>query len=331
MKGTLLVVGLLVMAAASSGRTQAQVANGGTYPSKPIRVLVPFPPGGTPDIQFRVLAEKLVPRFGQQFVIDNRAGASGNIAMEIAARAPADGYTLIIATVGNYAVNPHLYKLPFDVTKDLAPIIHIATTPAVLVIHPSVQANSVKELIALAQRKPGELNYGSSGVGGFGHMCAELFAAMTKTRMTHVPYKGAAAAQTDLIGGHIQVLFNSAVPTLPHIKGGRLRALATTGTARLPILPDLPTVAEAGVPGYENSTWSTISAPARTPRPIVERLNQELNAVLQMPEIRERFAAAGSAVTGGTPKQAQDILKSELAKFGKLIKEAGISAADGGG
>jgi tripartite-type tricarboxylate transporter receptor subunit TctC len=162
-------------------------------------------------------------------------------------------------------------------------------------------------------------------------MCAELFAAMTKTKMTHVPYKGAAAAQTDLIGGHIQVLFNSAVPTMPHIKANRLRALATTGASRLPILSDLPTVAEAGVPGYENSTWSTISAPAHTPHPIVERLNQELNAVLQMPEIRERFAAAGSAVTGGTPKQAQEILKSELAKFGKLVREAGISAADGGG
>jgi tripartite-type tricarboxylate transporter receptor subunit TctC len=329
MKGTLLAVGLSVMAAVFSGRAHAQVAPRGAYPTKPIRVLVPFPPGGTPDIQFRVLAEKLVPRFDQQFVIDNRAGASGNIAMDIAARAPADGYTLIIATVGNYAVNPHLYKLPFDVAKDFAPIIHIATTPAVLVVHPSVPANTVKELIALAQHKPGELNYGSSGVGGFGHMCAELFAAMTGIRMTHVPYKGAAAAQTDLIGGHIQVLFNSAVPTMPHIKAGRVRALATTGATRLPILPDLPTVAEAGVPHYENSTWSMISAPARTPRAIIERLNLELNAVLQMPEIKERFAAAGSAVTGGTAKQAQDILKSELAKFGKLVREAGISAAAG--
>ena len=313
------------------GHAHAQaVLQGAQYPVKSIRVLVPFPPGGTPDFQFRLLAEKLAPRFGQQFVVDNRAGASGNIAMEIAARAPADGYTLIIGTVGNYAVNPHLFKLPFDVLKDLAPIINIATTPAVLVVHPSVPAANVKELIALAQRKPGELNYGSSGVGGLGHMCAALFTTMTGTKMTHVPYKGAAAAQTDLLGGHIQVLFNSAVPTMPHMKTGRLRALATTGAARLRIMPDLPTVAEAGVPGYENTTWSLISAPAQTPGPVVERLNKAINDALQMPDVKERFAAAGSAVTGGTPDVAREILKSELTKFGKLIKEAGIAAAAGG-
>jgi len=313
------------------GHAHAQaVSQGAQYPVKSIRVLVPFPPGGTPDFQFRLLAEKLAPRFGQQFVVDNRAGASGNIAMEIAARAPADGYTLIIGTVGNYAVNPHLFKLPFDVLKDLAPIINIATTPAVLVVHPSVPAANVKELIALAQRKPGELNYGSSGVGGLGHMCAVLFSTMTGTKMTHVPYKGAAAAQTDLIGSQIQVLFNSAVPTMPHVKTGRLRALATTGAARLRIMPDLPTVAEAGVPGYENTTWSLISAPTHTPGPVIERLNKAINDALQMPDVKERFAAAGSAVTGGTPEVAKEILKSEFMKFRKLIKEAGIAAADGG-
>lgn len=300
------------------------------YPVKPIRVLVPFPPGGTPDIQMRQLNEHLTQRMGQPFVVDNRGGASGTIAMEIVARAQPDGYTLIIGTVGNWTVNPHLFKLPFDVLRDFTPLIHIATTPAVLVVHPAVPAHSVKDVIALALKSPGTLNYGSSGTGGMGHMCGALFAAMTKTRMTHVPYKGAAAAMTDMIGGHIQLLFNSAAPTMPHIKAARVRALATTGATRLAVLGDLPTVAEAGVAGYENTSWSTIAAPAQLPAPIAERLNREINAVLQLQDIRERYTAAGSTITGGSAKQAQDILKSELAKYGKLIAEAGIRPASGG-
>jgi tripartite-type tricarboxylate transporter receptor subunit TctC len=298
------------------------------YPSKPIRVLVPFLTGGTPDIQIRMFAEKLTPRMGQQFVIDNRAGASGNIALEIAARAPADGYTLIIGTVGNWTVNPHLFKVPYDVLKDFAPIIHVGTAPAVLIVHPSLPVTNVKELIALAARRPGELNYGSSGIGGFGHICAELFSLMTKAKLTHVPYKGVAIALTELVGGHIQLMFNSAVPTLPHVKAGRVRALATTGAARVAAMADIPTVAEAGVPGYENSTWSMIAAPARTPTAVVDRLNAEFNAVLHMPDIRERLVAAGATVTGGTAKQAQDILRSEFAKFDKLVVQAGIAPAD---
>ncbi len=305
-------------------------AHGAAYPVKPIRVLVPFPPGGTPDIHIRFMSEKLLSRLGQPLVVDNRAGASGNIAMETAARAQPDGYTLIIGTVGNWTVNPHLFKLWYDVLRDFTPVIQVATTPAVLVVHPAVAANSVKELIALAAKTPGALNYGSSGVGGFGHMCAELFAVMTKTKMTHVPYKGAALALTELTGGHIQLLFNSAALTLPHIKAGRVRALATTGAARFAAMADLPTVAEAGVPGYENTTWSMVAGPARLAPAIVEQLNREFNAVLQMPEMKERFAGAGSTVTGGSSKLAQDILKSELAKFGKLVVDAGIPPASGG-
>ena len=328
---TLLLQTLLVLAATGvSTGAEAQATAKDAYPAKPIRVVVMGPPGGTPDIQVRMLAEKIAPRLGEQLVIDNRPGAAGNIAMGIVARAPSDGYTVIIATVGTWTVNPYLYKLPYDVLKDFAPIIHVATTPAVLVVHPSLPVKSVKELIALARRKPGELNYGSAGVGGFGHVSAELFAVMTKTRMTQVSYKGSASALSDLVGGHIQVLFNSAIVTIPQITNGRVRALATTGATRLAILPDLPTVAEAGVPGYENTTWSGIAAPARTPQPIIDRLNSEFAAALQMPDIKERYAAAGSTVTGGTPRQFQDILKSELAKFGKLIKEAGITLAPGG-
>ncbi len=322
------LVGFLLMAGVQACMTMGAYAQ--TYPAKPIRVIVPFLPGGTPDIQIRMLADKLTPRMGQQFVIDNRAGASGNIALEFVARAPADGYTLIIGTVGNWTVNPHLFKLSYDVLRDFAPIIHVATAPAVLVVHPSMPVRSVKDLIVLARRRPGELNFGSSGVGGFGHICAELFTSMTKARMTHVPYKGVAIAMTELIGGHIQLLFNSVVPTMPHVQTGRVRALATTGAARVQAMADIPTVAEAGVPGYENSTWSIIAAPARAPQAIVDRLNAELNAVLEMPDIRERMVAAGAAVTGGTPGHAAGVLKSDLAKYGKLVAEAGIKAAGSG-
>ncbi len=300
------------------------------YPSKPVRFVVPFPPGGTADIQGRMLAEKLAQRLGQPVVTDNRGGANGIVGMEIVARAPADGYTIVIATIGTWAVHPYLYKLPYDVLKDFAPIIHVAATPVVLVVHPSVPVKTVKELIALARQRPGELNYGSVGVGGFFHISAELFAFMTKIKMTHVPYKGGALALADLIGGHIHLMFNSTLVTAPHIKSGKVRALATTGAKRVATLPDLPTIAEAGVPGYEGSTWSAVGAPARTPRSIIERLNKELNVILQMPDIQERHVAADATITGGTPEQFHDYLKSELAKFGKLIKEAGIKAEAGG-
>ncbi len=322
---------LLVLAAAgvSAGASAQATPKEPAYPSKPIRLVVPFPPGGTTDIQGRMLAEKLAPRLGQPVVVDNRGGANGIIGMEIVARAPADGYTIVIAVVGPWAVHGYLYKLPYDVLKDFAPIIHVATTPGVLVVHPSLPVKTVKELIALARQRPGELNYGSAGVGGFFHISAELFAFMTKIKMTHVPYKGPAAALTDLVAGRIHVMFNSAIVTIPHIKSGKVRALATTGAKREAALPDLPTVAEAGVPGYENSTWTAMGAPARTPRAIIERLNKELGAILQMPDIQERFAAGGSTVTGGTPEQFHDYLKSELVKFGKLVKDAGIKAKAG--
>ncbi len=317
---------LFVLAAIgiSAGARAQAISNEPAYPTKPIRFVVPYFPGGTPDIQGRRLAEKLRERLGQPIVIDNRPGANASIGMGIAARAPADGYTIIIAPVGPWAVNPHLYKLPYDVLKDFAPIIHVTTTPGVLVVHPSVPVKTVKELIALAQQKPGELNYGSTGVGGFGHMCGELFTMMAKVKMTHVPHKSIAAALTALIGGHIQVLFNVASPTIPQIKSGKVRALATTGATRLDALPELPTIAEAGVPGYENTTWNAIAGPARTPRPIIERLNKEFNAILQLPDLQEAARAEGSTIVGGTPERFYDYLKLELAKFGKLVKEAGI-------
>lgn len=300
-----------------------------SYPSRPIRAIVPFPPGGTPDIQIRMLAERLAPRLGQQIVVDNRPGASGNVGMETLARAPADGHTLICATVGNYTVNPHLFKLPYDVLRDFAPIVHLATTPAALIVHLAVQAANIKELIVIGQRRPGELNYASSGPGGFGHMSMELFMSMTKTNFTHVPYKGVALALTEMVGGHTQVQFISAAVAIPQIKANRVRVIATSGATRAAVLPEVPTVAEAGVRGFENSTWSTISAPARTPIAIIERLNKEINAILELPDIRERFAGMGSSVTGGSSAQAYAILKSEFAKYGKLTVAAGLRPADG--
>lgn len=294
------------------------------YPVKPIRLVVPYAPGGTPDIQGRLFAEKLRQRLGQPIVIDNRPGANASIGMGFVARSPADGYTLVIAPVGPWTVNPHLYDLPYDVLADFAPIIHATASPGVLAVHPSIPARTVKELISLARQKPGALDYGSAGVGGFGHMCGELFAMMTNTRMTHVPFKGVAAAMTDTVAGRVPVSFNVAAVTIPHVQTGRLRALATTAATRMEALPDLPTISEAGVPGYENTTWMGIGAPARTPQPVIERLNKELTAILQMPDIREALHAQGAAVTGWPPDRFRDYLKVELAKYGRIIKAARI-------
>ena len=297
-----------------------------TYPSKPVRFVVPFVAGGPTDIQGRMLGEKLSQRLGQQFIIDNRGGANGSIGMELTAKAPPDGYTIVIATVGTWAVNPSLYKLPFDVTKDFAPIIQVSTSPAVLVVHPSVPATSVKELIALAKSKPGKLNYGSSGVGGLGHISGALFCLMSGTQMVHVPYKSAAPSLTDLIAGQIEVLFNNAIATVPHIKSGKARALAVTSIKRMQALPDLPTIDESGVKSYDNSSWSAIGTTASTPKAIVTKLNSELSAILKLPDIQEKSAAVGADIIGGTAEQFAAYLKSEIAKFARVVKEAKITA-----
>lgn len=318
-------VALSLSALIAAAPTQAQ-----TYPNKPVRFIVPFVPGGPTDIQGRMLGEKLSQRIGQQVLIDNRGGAGGNIGMDLTAKAPADGYTIVIATVGTWAVNPHLYKLPFDVVKDFAPIIQISTSPGVLVVHPSVPAKSVKDLLALARARPGQLNYGSSGVGGFGHICGELFALMANVKMTHIPYKSSAPALTDVIAGQIEVLFNNAISTVPQVNARRVRPLATTGAKRLEVLSELPTIAEAGVPGYENSSWSAVAAPAGTPAPIIGRLHKEFSGILTDPDIQKRHADVGAQIIGGSPEQFHAYLKAEVAKFGKLVKAAGIKAASGG-
>ena len=294
-----------------------------SYPSRPIRLVVPFFPGGSPDLQGRLLAEKLRTRLGQSIVVDNRPGANGTIGMGIVARAPADGHTLIISPVGPWVVNAYLYKLNYDLRNDLSPVIQVSSIPAILAVHPSVAAQSVKELIALARQKPGELNYTSTGIGGFGHMSAALFCVMTGINMTHVPHKSVAAALTDLAGGHVQVSFNVSSTTLPHVKSGRVRALATTGKTRSEHLPDLPAVAEF-VPGYENQTWNGVGVPARTPAAIIERLNREIGAILQTQDMKDAARVEAYTIVGGTPAQFGAYLRAEHAKFAKLVKDAGI-------
>jgi len=316
-----------LMAALLASPVAAQQA--GAFPAKPIRIVMPFPPGGATDIQGRILAEKIGPRLGQQVMIESRPGSNGVIGMTAAARAAADGYTMVIATSGNWAVHPHLYKLPYDTEKDFVPVILVGETPGVLVVHPSLPAKSVKEFIALARRKPGEIAYGSSGTGGFAHISAELFASMTDTRMMHVPYKGSAQSLYDLVGGHIQASFNIVAPSLPHIKAGKVRALAVTTARRVPTLPEVQTIAEAGLPGYENATWSGIGAPAGTPAAIVERMNKEIVSALQMPEVRASFQSQGSEPIGGTPERFRDYLRAEIVKYGKLVRSAGIKPEGG--
>ena len=321
---------LLVRSLAVSVFLAANAAHAQTYPAKAVRFVVPFVPGGPTDIQGRMLGEKLSQRLGQPVIIDNRGGAGGNIGMEVTVKSPPDGYTLVIATVGTWAVNPYLYKLSFDVAKDFAPITQVSTAPGVLVVHPSTPVKNVKELIALAKKHPGELNYGSSGVGGFGHICGELFTLMTGTKMTHVPYKSSAPSLTDLVAGNIQVLFNNMISTTPFVKAGRVRALATTGAKRSPALPDLPTLAESGLKGYENSSWSAVAAPAGTPPAIIARLHKEFVEILRMPDIRKRHDEVGAEIIASSPAEFHAYLKSELAKFEKLVKAAGIKAAAGG-
>lgn len=322
--------GLACALAAGLAAAFAQGAVAQSYPAKPVRFVVPFVPGGPTDIQGRMLGEKLSQRLGQQVLVDNRGGAGGNIGMELTAKAPADGYTIVIATVGTWAVNPHLYKLPFDVVKDFAPIIQISTSPGVLVVHPSVPAKTVKDLVALAKARPGQLNYGSSGVGGFGHISGELFTLMSGTKMTHIPYKSSAPSLTDLIAGQIEVLFNNAISTVPHVKANKVRALATTGAKRLAVLSELPTIDEAGIKGYENSSWSAVAAPSGTPPAIIGRLHKEFTGILADPDIQKRHADVGAQIIGGSPEQFHAYLKAEVEKFGKLVKAAGIKAAAGG-
>ena len=295
------------------------------YPAKPIRFIAPFPPGGATDTLCRMLAQKLGDSLGQPLAVDNRPGASGNIGHELAAKSPADGYTLLLSNSSTLTTNPHLFKqMPFDPLSDFAPVSLVATAGQVLVVHPSVPATNVAELISLAKARPGQLNFGSGGKGIQSHISGEMFKSMTGVNIVHVPYKGTVQAVADLVGGQLQLVFADMVPAMPHIKAGRLRALAVTTPERSPALPDVPTMVEAGVPGYVATLWWAVVLPKGAPESVVARLNSELGRMMAAPEVRERYAALGMNPAHSTPREVTDLIRSDTRKFGAILKTAGI-------
>lgn len=296
------------------------------YPSRPIRLISPFAPGGGNDILCRTIAPKLTERIKQQVIVDNRPGANGIIGTEVAARSAPDGYTIVLIPSG-HAVNASLHrKLPYDSIRDFTPITLVGSSPLILAVHPSLPARNVKQLIALAKAHPEQLTYGSAGIGSSGHLGGALFDALTGTKMVHVPYKGMSLAITDLMSGQVSLVFGTSLSVMPHVRSGRLRAMATTGAQRSPALPDLPTVAEAGVPGYEAGLWYGFVGPAHIPAEIVRRLNAEIVAVLKLTEVRERLASQGVDARPSTPEEFGRLLASDLERWAKVVQRAGIRA-----
>lgn len=295
-----------------------------TYPFKPVRLIVPFPAGGGVDGAARVFSLKLSERLAQQVVIDNRGGSGGIIAAELAAQAAPDGYTLFFGGSASHGITPHLYrKLPYDPVKDFTPIGLIGATPYILVVHPSVPATTTKELIALAKAKPGELNYASAGSGSTLHLSGEMFKRLAGVNIVHVPYKGAGPALNDLLGGQVQMTFNPAVVVLPHVKTGRLRALGVTSAKRTALAPELPTIAEAGVNGYEATGWYGVFGPRTLPAPLVRQLNGTIATVLSDRDFTERYAALGIETLGGSPDALASYVRSELVKWGQVVRDSG--------
>jgi len=295
-----------------------------TYPSGPLRIVSPYPPGGGTDILSRTIGQKLNERLGQPVVVDNRAGANGTLGAALVAKAPPDGQTMLIVPAG-YAANPALYKsLPYDQARDLAPVSHLASGPLVLVVHPALPVRSVKDLIALAKSRPGEINVGSAGNGSLPHLCAELFNAEGKVKLTHIPYKGSGTAIVDVMSGRVPVYFMNVLQSLPLIKSGKLRALGVTSPQRTAIAPQLPAIAEAGLPGFDMTNWYGMLVPAATPRDVIDKLQQETARVLNLPELKERLAGEGMTVVASTPEQFAAFLARETAKYNRIIQAAGI-------
>jgi len=295
------------------------------YPNRPVRIVVPFPPGAINDIVGRILATELSERWGKQFVVENRGGAGGVLGADLVANAPKDGYTLLIVSQAT-AVNPHLYKLPYDPAKAFVPVAIVVTAPNVVSVNPSVPVKSVKELIALAKAKPGSLQYASSGVGTFLHLGGELFKLTAGVDILHVPFKGAAPALIDVAGGHTQVAFGSTSSTLPHLRSGKLRALGVGGSVRSAALPDVPTVIEAGLPGYEASNWVGLVAPAGTPADVIAKLHKEIAEIQNSPKVQQQLAAAGADIARMSVAEFGAFQASELEKWGKVVRQAGIKA-----
>ena len=315
---TAVAAALLVAGLACSG-AQAQK----DYPTKSIRLIVPFAPGGGTDIVARLMAQKLTEAFRQTVIVDNRAGGGGTMGAETAVRATPDGYTVIIMS-GSYATNAAMFKLPYDPVKDILPMGLIGDTAFLLALHPGVPIKSVHELLAFSRSKPGALNYGSSGTGGIAHLSGELFDLLAATKMTHVAYKGTGPALNDLLGGQIQLIFGSAPSTIPLVRANRLRAIAVTTTKRSAALPDLPTVAEAGVPGYELVLWYGVLGPKNLPKNIVARWNTEIRKATKLPDMKERLASEGFDIDDSPPEVFQAVLKRDVAKWAKVVKDAKI-------
>ena len=320
MKFALAIAAIPLVASLHAQAAQTQAA---AYPDKPIRMIVPWNPGGTSDTIARILGQKMTETWGQQVVIDTRAGASGIIGTEIAMRAPSDGYTLLHANMSQWATNPSLYKLSYDTLRDFAPVSMVATAPQLLVVHPGMPVRSVQDLIAAARAKPGEINFGSGGAGTLAYPAGELFNSLAKVTMVHVPYKGTVLALNDLLGGRLQVVFSDMPIALPHAKTGKLRALAVTGAKRTPLVPDMPTVAEGGVAGYalENS-WG-VFARKGVPEPILRKLNAEIVRVHGLADVKERYASFGLEAVSSTPAEFAAVVRADSDKFSRIIKATG--------
>ena len=317
----LLCLGLVLLGLVS---TSVQAQN---YPNKPIRLIVPFPPGGGNDVIARLIAQKLSDRFGQQVVVDNKAGANGIVGLQALMQSPADGFTLAVAAAGPMAVNPSLYdKLPYDPTKDFSPITNMVNYPLLLVVHPSVPVKTTLDLVNLAKAKPKQLFFASPGSGNSGHLAGELFNTMAQVQTVHVPYKGQGPALADLLTGQVQMLYSSIPSVLPQVRSGQLNALAVGSAKRLPSLPDIPTLAETGVPGYEAYSWVGIVAPAKTPKAIVTRLNQEIVDILKQKDVAEKLNQQGALPVGDTPEQFGAYIKAEIDKWGAVVRAANIKA-----
>jgi len=302
-------------------------AHADVYPSRPIRFVVAFPPGGGTDIIARSIAQKLSERVSQQVLVDNRPGAGGNIGTDIVAKSTPDGYTMLMGSAGPLAINASLFKsMPFDPQHDLAPVTLAASTPNVLVVNPSLNVATVGELVALAKKNPGKINFASSGFGTPAQLAGELFNSMAGVKLVHVPYKGASPALADLLGGQVQVMFSTMPPALPHVKDGKLRALAVTSLKRSPAAPDLPTLDEAGLPGFEAITWHGVVLPAGAPAEVIGKLNREIVAILHLPDVVERLSAQGAEPVGSTPEEFAAYIRSETAKWAKVVRESGATA-----
>ncbi len=302
----------------------ASLAGAQSFPTKPIRLICPFPPAGSVDIASRAIAHELSRTLGQPVTVENRPGAGGNIGGAEAARSAPDGYTLFMTTSGITAINPALYaKMPFDPIKDLAPVAALVSLSNVLVVHPSVKANSVADVIAMAKAEPGKMTYASSGNGTSIHMSAEMFKQMAKVEILHIPYKGSAPAVADLLGGQVMMMFDNIPSALPHIKAGKLRALAVTGVKRDPLLPDVPTVAEAGLPGYESGVWFGLTVPAGTPKEEIARINDAAVRGTKSPEFIKRMTELGYTIIGSTPGEMAEMNKAETARWGPIVKASG--------